>query len=232
MVAALLAVLVVLLIGGVAGVVLMRRHADPRRALTSGPSRSIDPFAVNEPWRRFVQDALRAQSHFAEAVAGAKAGPLRDRLLEIGRSLDGGVQTTWATAQQGQTLREARRRIDTNQVGRRLQSFRASDDANAAKAVASLEAQLASAERLDRVTSEAESKLRLLQAQLEEAVARAAELSVRAGDIGALAGVEDDITDVTDQMEALRLALEETSRGGFSEGPGPGGEGAIPQADH
>jgi hypothetical protein len=232
MVAALLAVLVVLIIGGVAGVVLMRRHADPRRALSGAAARSIDPFAVNEPWRRFVQDALRAQSHFSEAVAGAKAGPLRDRLLEIGRSLDGGVRTTWATAQQGQTLREARRRIDTNQVNRRLQAFRDSDDANSAKAVASLEAQLASAERLDRVTSEAESKLRLLQAQLDEAVARAAELSVRAGDIGALVGVEDDITDVTDQMEALRLALEETSRADSLGGLGRGGDGAIPQADH
>ena len=60
----------------------------------------------------------------------------------------------------------------------------------------------------------AESRLRLLQAQLDEAVARAAELSARAGDIGELTGVESSITEVTDQMEALRLALEETGRAG------------------
>lgn len=92
--------------------------------------------------------------------------------------------------------------------------------------MASLEAQLASAERLDAVTREAESKLRLLQAQLDEAVARAAELSVRAGDVGELAGVEHDIAEVTDQLEALRLALEETNQ------VGGGAGGGIPQADH
>ena len=61
MIAALLAVLVVLLIGGAASIVIMRTHGDPRRGAALAASRSIDPFAVNEPWRRFVQDALRAQ---------------------------------------------------------------------------------------------------------------------------------------------------------------------------
>ena len=157
-------------------------------------------------------------------VAAAKAGPLKDRLEEIGRSLDTGVASTWATAKQGQTLREARRRIDTNQVNQRLSTFRTSTDPNAERAVRSLEAQLASAARLDSVTSAAESKLRLMQAQLQESVARAAELSVRAGDIGDLAGLEDDITQIADQMEALRLALEETNR---ADRPGPA-QAALP----
>ncbi|MCC6437032.1 MAG: hypothetical protein IT196_18530 [Acidimicrobiales bacterium] len=226
MTVALLAVLVVLLAGGGLSIALMRRHADPRRSGGAASLRTIDPFAVNEPWRRFVQDALRAQNRFGDAIAGAAAGPLRERLLEIGRSLDAGVERTWATARQGQTLRDARRRIDTNQVNARLASFRTTDDPNAANTVASLEAQLASAERLDAVTREAESKLRLLQAQLDEAVARAAELSVRAGDVGELAGVEHDIAEVTDQLEALRLALEETNQ------VGGGAGGGIPQADH
>ncbi len=226
MIAALVAVLVVLVVAGGASVAMMRRHGDPRRAITAS-SRSIDPFAVNEPWRRFVQNALRAQSHFGEAVAGAASGPLRDRLSEIGRSLDAGVERAWATAQQGQSLREARRRIDTNQVTQRLTALRSSTDPNAAKTVAALESQLASAQRLDTVTGEAESKLTLLQAQLDEAVARAAELSVRAGDVGELAGVEHDIASVADQMEALRLALEETNQ--ISSRFGGGG---IAQTDH
>lgn len=212
MTAALLAVLVVLVALGAASVLLMRRHGDPSRAGRLREARSIDPFTVNEPWRRFVQDALRARTNFADAVADAKGGPLNERLQEIGHALDDGVQKTWDTAKQGQTLRDARRRIDTNQIGRRLEAFRAGDDAHAAKAIASLEAQLATAARLDAVSSDAESRLRLLQAQLDEAVARAAELSVRAGDIGELAGIEDDIAHVADQMEALRLALEEINR--------------------
>jgi hypothetical protein len=99
-------------------------------------------------------------------------------------------------------------------VSQRIAQLEGSPDLNAEGTLASLRAQLASADRLDRVTAEAESKLRLLQAQLDEAVARAAELSVKAGDVGELAGVGDDIAHVVDEMEALRLALEETSGGG------------------
>lgn len=238
MTAVLIVVLLLLAAGGGATLALMRRHADPSRAGRLASARSIDPFAVNEPWRRFVQDALKAQNHFADAVAGARAGPLRERLQEIGRALDTGVQKAWDTAKQGQTLRDARRRIDTNQVEQRLRSFRSSDDPNAAKAIGSLEAQLASAQRLDVITADAESKLRLLQAQLDEAVARAAELSVRAGDVGELAGIEDDITNVSDQMEALRLALEETEQLGRTSDelppelrlPGPAGGGTATEA--
>ncbi|MEZ5233445.1 MAG: hypothetical protein R2749_12170 [Acidimicrobiales bacterium] len=225
MTAALVAILVVLVAGGAAAFVVMRRNGDPRRAAAIGAA-AIDPFTVNEPWRRFVQDALKARTRFEEAVHSAAPGPLRDRLDEIGRSLEAGVERTWATARQGQALRDARRRIDTNAVSSRLSTIRSSTDPNASKTVASLEAQLALAQRLDSITREAESKLRLLQAQLEEAVARAAELSVRAGDAGELAGVQHDIAEVSDQLEALRLALQETNQLGGN------AAGGIPQADH
>jgi hypothetical protein len=193
---------------------LMRANADPRRRLVAAGDRSIDPFTLGEPWRFFVRDALSARRRFEEAVGRARPGPLRDRLEEIGRQLTEGVNRTWATAQQGQTLREARKRIDTNKVSQRIAQLQDHADANAEGTLASLRAQLSSAERLDRVTVEAESKLRLLQAQLDEAVARAAELSVKAGDVGELSGVGDDIAHVVEEMEALRLALEETSGGG------------------
>jgi len=215
--AVLLVVVLVLVAAGAGSIVVMRRNGDPRGA-GSTRAKGIDPFTVNEPWRRFVQDALKAQARFGEVVAAARPGPLRDRLAEIGRALDDGVATTWATARQGQVVREARRRIDTNEVNRRLATFRSSDGPDAEPTVRSLEAQLDSAARLDAATASAESRLRLLQAQLDEAVARAAELSARTGDIGELAGVESSITEVTDQMEALRLALEETGRAGGTPG--------------
>jgi hypothetical protein len=210
----LLVVLAVLVGAGVVAVRLMRANADPRRRVSAGAGRSIDPFTLGEPWRFFVRDALNARARFEEAVGHARPGPLRERLVEIGKQLDDGVDRTWATARQGQSLREARRRIDTNRVGRRIAQLEGTSDPNAEGTLASLRAQLSSAERLDRVTAEAESRLRLLQAQLDEAVARAAELSVKAGDVGELAGVGDDIAHVVEQMEALRLALEETSGGG------------------
>ena len=78
----------------------------------------------------------------------------------------------------------------------------------------SLEAQLDSARRLDEVTSRAEARLRLLQARMDESVARAAELSAAsAADASALAGLGDDVDNMVDELEALRLALEETSGG-------------------
>ena len=59
--------------------------------------RRIDPFALREPWRFFVRDAIRAQTRFTDALTDTERGPLRDRLLEIGESLDSGLEAQLAT---------------------------------------------------------------------------------------------------------------------------------------
>jgi len=223
MIVALLITLAVVLVGGFAVLRVLRRTGNGRpstlagsdgpRVVTNGRGRAaIDPFAVNEPWRRFIQDALQARSRFDETVAATRPGPLRDRLREIGRSLDDGVTGTWAIARQGQRLRDARRRIDTRQVRSRLDAVQRGTVPNDVAAARSYEAQLAAAERLDAIGSEAEAKLRLMQAQLDEAVAHATELSVRSGEVGELSSVETEIARVAEQMQALRLALEEVNR--------------------
>jgi hypothetical protein len=49
---------------------------------------------------------------------------------------------------------------------------------------------------------------------MDEAVARAAELAAAsAADAQALAGLGDDVDHMVEELEALRLALEETSGG-------------------
>lgn len=220
MAAALVVIVVLLLVGGSVGVVALRRTSSTRHAGSTSGRGTIDPFTINEPWRRFVQNALQARSRFDDAVAAAEDGPLRERLTEIARSLDAGVRSTWDTAQQGQRLRDARRGIDVAQVRRQLEKVRRQADPNAEATARSLEAQLEAAARLDAVRAEAESKLTLMTAQLDEAVAQAAELSVRAGDATQLSGIESEIAEVAMQMEALRLALEEANRLG---GTGPAG---------
>jgi hypothetical protein len=40
----------------------------------------IDPFTLQEPWRRYVQEALQARNRFDEAVGRTRPGPLRDHL--------------------------------------------------------------------------------------------------------------------------------------------------------
>lgn len=220
MTAALVVILVLLLVGGGVGVVALRRNGSPGRPGSTSGRDAIDPFTINEPWRRFVQNALQARSRFDDAVAAAADGPLRERLQEIARSLDAGVRSTWDTARQGQRLRDARRAVDVAGVRRQLEKVRRGADPNAEATARSLEAQLEAAARLDAVSAEAESKLKLMTAQLDEAVAQAAELSVRAGDASRLSGIETEIAEVAMQMEALRLALEETNRLGDT---GPAG---------
>lgn len=130
----------------------------------------IDPFAVGEPWRHYVKGSLTARNRFDEARRHTRPGPLRDRLDDLRRSIDAGVQECWRVARQAQTVSDARRRIDAPALRRRLASLEESGNEPAADAV---RAQLGSAERLDGVISETTQRLETLEARLTEAVARA-----------------------------------------------------------
>jgi len=184
---------------------------DPR------PNR-IDPFTLDDPWRRAVQDALQARARFAEAVDDARRGPLHERMAEIAGRIDHGVDEAWRVARQGQRLVEARKRIDTAEARQELAHIeeRASEGWAAGSALAktadAIRAELASAERLELTIGEARDRLRLTNARLDEAVARAAELSVAADDVSELEGLGDDVDALVTDLEALRLGLEEVSR--------------------
>ena len=190
-----------------------------RRAAAPPITRRIDPFAVGEPWRRPVQDAIQARNRFAAAIGPARTGPVRDRLVEFSARIDHGVEETWRIALEGQSITEARRRIDRRGAAAELERLRAAQGepeagpptpGSAAEATAAaLESQLASADRLDRTLEETKARLQLLNARLDEAVARAAELVVVADKGADLAGLGAQIDDVVNDMEALRLALEE-----------------------
>jgi hypothetical protein len=178
----------------------------------------IDPFALAEPWRKFVQAALQAQARFDQAVRNSEAGPLRERLAEIGERIGDGVRESWRIARQGQLLADASGQIDVADVQRQLLEVEANRGESWAagssleRTAQALEAQLASAERLNRVVADAQDRLRLLDARLDEAVARAIELSVQAGDADALGGLGHDVDSLVEEMEALRQAMDETDQ--------------------
>ena len=65
-----------------------------------------------------------------------------------------------------------------------------------------------------------DSRLRLLNARLDEAAARTIELSVQASDVAELGGLGDDVDQMVDEMEALRQAIEETGGGTAVAGTG------------
>jgi hypothetical protein len=177
----------------------------------------IDPFALGEPWRRFVQEALQTRARFDEAVSHADRGPLRDRLQEIADRMETGVQACWRIARRGQALVDARKGIDVDAA--RVELDRIERDASQPWAAGSaldrtaqaLRSQLATAERMDHVIQDAYARLQLLDARMDEAIARTLELSVQADTDADLRGLGSDVDTLVDDMEALRQALEEAS---------------------
>ncbi len=179
----------------------------------------IDPFTLGEPWRKFVQEALQAQVRFGRAVDEADAGPLRDRLREIAERMDTGVKESWRIAKRGEQLVGVSEQIDVAEIQRQLLQVQRdmgekwADATSLQRAQESLEAQLATADRVQQVIGDAYSRLRLLDARMDEAVARGLELAVRASDVDELSGLGADVDGLVTEMESLRQALEETSGG-------------------
>ena len=184
----------------------------------------IDPFAVNEPWRHSVIDALQAQVRFAQAVKSFRAGPLRDTIVQIGSQIDDAVQQCWEVAQQGQLIAEARRNIDDQSARSELIRLRKTIDAAGSdrgvpagsgqanevqsRTIEALQSQIGTAERLDALLSGTNDRLDLLNARLDESVTRAIELSVtnRTSDADALG---TDVGRIVDDLESLRVAIED-----------------------
>lgn len=189
----------------------------------------IDPFRVRDPWRRFVLDAQQAQRKFDTVVSRARSGPIRERLEAIGRRIGDGVSEAWRIAQQGDALDDALASLDEHAIHaelvevheeqRRLRGNKAAQ-ASLARTRAAVEAQLASAQRLRAVAEDAHNRLRLLNAQLDEAVARSLEISLHAGDVSQLGPLTQDVEGVVGELESLRQALEETSGTGSTPATG------------
>jgi hypothetical protein len=152
-----------------------------RTALRKGAAKErIDPFTLTDPWRSFVQDAQSAQNRFARVVAGVQAGPLQERLGDINSRVADGVRAAWRTAQNGHTLHKM-----ILEVGGASESVT----------------------RMRSREKEFSDKLAALIKNLDEAVARAAELAT--GQLGGVDAVAEDVNGVVDDLEALRLSFEE-----------------------
>lgn len=185
----------------------------------------LDPFAVDEPWRRFVIDAQAARRRFDEAVRTMDRGPVRTRLAEIGDRLDDGLAETWRVARRGHNLMAARAGIDAPGITAELAQAeivaRSSPDPRATRTVEALRSQLGSAERMDAVIADTVSTLRLLDARLDEAVTRAIELSSGSTNVAHASAVDGEVDGIVGEMEALRSALEEAGAVGGHPVPMP-----------
>lgn len=169
---------------------------------------------LQEPWRRYLVEAIAARQRFATAVSEVAAGPLRRRLQAIGGRVDDGVVEVERIARHGSRLDRAIRDLDDPaDIRRRLQHAQAGGDTGVAEPLGS---QLASTERIVRLAVETRQRLEVLDAQLDEAVARVIELSLRQGDPAEAGALGADVDGLVTEMESLRLALDETRGGGSS----------------
>lgn len=183
-----------------------------------GSPERIDPFTLSEPWRFYVRDAMQAADRFHHAVRGASDGPTRERLREIEARVTTGVAEVWRIARRGDALVDARRRVGPEAIRRELAAAEADGarrpgDPTHERMLEALHAQLATAERIERVITDADARLRLLNARLDEAAARTIELAVRAHDVAGLGNLGDDVDTMVEDMEALRQAIEEAGGG-------------------
>ena len=165
---------------------------------------AIDPFTVGEPWRHLVRSAQRAQTRYRDTARALRPGPTRDRLGDIGRQVDDAVQECWRIARRGDEVRIA---LNTMNIGATRSQLAAEHDEQRA---ASLRARVATYERVAATGADTEQRLRLLVARLEETAARGAELSITTKGDATLDALGTEIADVVDQLEALRLAFDET----------------------
>lgn len=210
-------------LGGAAAWAVRVLAAVPRAPGSGAPP--VAPRSLDQPWRGAVEQVQDARHRFDEAVRTLEPGPLRDRLDTVADRLDVAVQEAWRIARAGHVLSGGRRRIDTAAITAELDAARrAPDSPRRADTIAAMEAQLASAERIDRTMADAYDRLRLLDARTDEAVARAVEVSVSQADPDAVDRVDSDVSVIVDDLEALRLAIEETDE----PGPGAVAGGAAP----
>lgn len=216
-------IVVIVAVSVAAGALAPHRPA-PVLATTTGsrmgalgaPGVGDDPFGLGDPWRRFVVQAEQSRDRFVDAVANTREGPLHDRLAGIGRRIDAGVDDVRRVATRGQSLARACAKLDPAATLADLAQAEAElaglpDSRHLQAEVESLRAQLASAERMAVTVEEATQQLRLLDVRLNETVARAIELSVGAANESGLRNLDDDVDNIVDELEALRLAVEDTN---------------------
>jgi hypothetical protein len=199
-----------------------------RRRRQADRPEPIDPYAVPEPWRNFVQEALSAEQKFEQAVERCQPGPLQDRLRQVGARVGDGVRECWRAAHLGASISAVVAGLDPAATSRQLREVQdqrrtahggststspspsPSPSREALDATeAALAARLQTATRMQSVVQRTTDRLRVLTAQLDEAVADAVELSLAAGDPTVAQPLAGSVESVVGEIESLRRAMEE-----------------------
>lgn len=210
-----LAVAFVLFVVLAATIAIIIGRRAPRRG---GRAPAMDPFALGDPWRRHVGAARRAQHRAHRALRHVRSGPLHDRLVSVVARLDHAIEEVWAVARRGDEIDRSIRRLDPTALRSRLATFQqqrhSEPSAELDQAIASVERQLETAERLRVLSNRAATRLRLTTTRLDELVARAEEVGVGLTETDRY---RSDVDELVDELEAVRLALDATRGDGVSD---------------
>lgn len=200
------------------GATLFKLRPPVARRVKTQPLR-VDPFAIAEPWRQYVQSAQQSKLRFERAAAATSSPVIRTRLFSLSERVNEAVAQCWTVAQRANQLDATMRGIDLTRIRTEIDGAQHDIDRNTdpartpllASTLSSLKAQLASAERMRASAVTTEDKLRELDAKLDELVARGTEISVSATSENDLGTLGSDVDNVVTEMEALRQAMDETS---------------------
>jgi hypothetical protein len=89
--------------------------------------------------------------------------------------------------------------------------------------------QLAAGQRVETAAFEARDRLRVLNAQLDEAVAAVVEMSLRPSADRSAGAIRGQVNGIVDELEALRLALDETDTLSASSSPDAAASSTLEQ---
>lgn len=160
-------------------------------------------------YRRFVDDAHDVRRRYQSVTERLEPGPLRDRMAATGERLDAAVAAIVATVFRAAEIAQLVAGLDAERTTTELKRARRNGDDPAL--VEALAQRFESTQRLLNALEDTEDRLRVLDARLGAAVARAAEIAVVGGPDavgGHAASVDTDLDAVVLELEALRLGLD------------------------
>ena len=186
---------------------MLRRRRDPEPPPPPpDPLGHVDPAGAPRRFAGAVAAALDARDRYAAVVAGTRPGPVRDQLVAVGARLDAGVDAVWDTAVRAGEVERTLAALGPERVTDEYkQAKRSGADPELTEVLAQ---RFTSVQRLLNSLDDTEERLRLLDARLGAAVARAAEVALSAGP-GDAAAVGAELDGVLGDLTALSTALDE-----------------------
>lgn len=176
-----------------------------RTVARADPLGHLDPTVVPARHQHHVVAALEARRRWREVAGSMRDGAMQIRLAELGGQVDAGVLAVWNTVQRMVEVERVVGSLDLARVTDDLKRARRDPSADPA-IVEALNARFVSVQRMMNSLDDADARLRLLDARLGAAVARAAELTLL-GDGGPDAAAE--LGAVVTELGVLRDALDE-----------------------